>query len=191
MNSAFKEDQWKQILADASDESVESIAKGTWATSSDDTAQDPRQLYDILRYGASKLCSMMVPELQRRLDSDPDLNKISVLGVDPGMMPTNITTATLPWLIRLMFFILAPVSTILSPNGMLHLPHKSAGDVLAAALGIAPPIGERPKGSYFNGSEPKEISVEAMDEDKRASVWKASVQYAELRERETCLVDWQ
>jgi NAD(P)-dependent dehydrogenase (short-subunit alcohol dehydrogenase family) len=179
-------------LVDASSESVESIAKGTWARSPEDPAQDARQLYGIRRYGASKLCGvMMIPELQRRLASDPNLNKISVLGVDPGMMPTNMVIATLPWIIRVIFSLVARVTNFFSPNGMLRLPRKSAGDVLAAALGIAYPTGERPKGLYLNGNEPKEIGIEAKSPEKRAAVWKASVQYAELREGETCLVDWQ
>lgn len=131
------------------------------------------------------------PELQHRLDSDPNLNKISVLGVDPGMMPTTITVGTLNWLIRLIFSVVARFVSMISPNGFLRLPNKSAGDVLAAAFGTASPIGQRPKGLYFNGNEPKEISNEAKDTEKRASVWRASVQYAKLREGETCLVDWQ
>jgi hypothetical protein len=131
------------------------------------------------------------PELQRRLDSDPNLNKISVLGVDPGMMPTAITIGTLNWLIRFIFSVVARVVSIASPNGFLRLPQKSAGDVLAAAFGTASPIGQHPKGLYMNGNVPKEMSVEAKDAEKRASVWRASVQYAKLREGETCLTDWQ
>ena len=129
-------------------------------------------------------------ELQRRLDSDPKLNNISVLGIDPGMMPTKITTGTLNWFIRTVFSIIAHIASRLSPNGMMRLPQKSAGDILAAALETSPPFGERPKGLYFNGSEPKEVSIEARDAEKRATVWKASVEYAELKDGETCLADW-
>jgi hypothetical protein len=136
---------------------------------------------------ANRPCSI---ELQRRLDSDPKLSGISVLGVDPGMMPTKITTGTLNWLMRSLFFIVVQIASRLSPNGMMRLPHKSAGDVLAAALETGPPFGERPKGLYFNGSEPKEVSVEARDAEKRASVWRASVEYTGLKEGETILVDW-
>ncbi|KAI2610569.1 putative short-chain dehydrogenase [Hypoxylon sp. NC1633] len=191
LNSAFEDEQWKTIFADASSESVESVARGTWSTSPKDPAQDPRQLPGIRRYGASKLCSiMMIPELQRRLDSDPKLSNISVVGVDPGMMATNFTTGTLNWLLRLIFFIVTQIASRLSPNGMFRSPHKSANDVLSAALGTESPIGERPKGSYFNGDDRKEISGEAKDQDKRASVWRASVQYAGLTEGQTCLVNW-
>jgi hypothetical protein len=109
-------------------------------------------------------------ELQRRLDSDPKLSGISVLGVDPGIMPTKITTGTLSWFVRSLVFIVAQIAGRLSPNGTLRLPHKSAGDVLAAAMETGPPFGERPKGLYFNGSEPKEVSSEARDSEKTASV---------------------
>lgn len=74
---------------------------------------------------------------------------------------------------------------------MMRLPEKSARDVLAAALQTGQPYGEHPKGLYFNGSEPKEVSVEAKDADKRTAVWKASVEYAGLREGETCLAEWK
>jgi hypothetical protein len=131
------------------------------------------------------------PELQRRLDSDPNLNKIAVLGVDPGMMPTTITIGTLPWVVRLIFSAVARVASLVSPNGTLRTTHKSAGDVLAAAFGTASPVGQLPKSLYLNGNVPKEISDEAKDVEKRASVWKASLQYAQLRDGETCLVDWQ
>ncbi|KAF2829101.1 putative short-chain dehydrogenase [Ophiobolus disseminans] len=192
INKAFEEEPWKHVLADASSESVESIAKGTWAASPDDPAQDPRELYGIRRYGAAKLFQiMMIPELQRRLDSEPNLNKISVLGVDPGMMPTTITVGTLNWLVRFIFSVVARVANVLSPNGFLRLPRKSAGDVLAAAFETTLPIGKQPKGLYLNGNTPKEMSDEAKDTEKRITVWRASLQYAKLREGETCLTDWQ
>lgn len=90
-----------------------------------------------------------------------------------------------------MFAAVARVTNIFSPNGILRLPHKSAGDVLAAAFGTASPIGERPKDLYLDGNVPKEVSEEAKDVEKRASVWRASLRYTKLREEETCLVEWQ
>lgn len=130
-------------------------------------------------------------ELQRRFDLDPKLNKISILGVDPGMMPTAITVGNLNWLVRFIFFVVVRVASVISPNGLLRLPHKSAGDVLAAAFETASTIYEHPKSLYLNGNVPKEMSDEAKDMKKRASVWKASLQYTKLRGEETCLADWQ
>ncbi|KAI9657184.1 MAG: hypothetical protein M1821_003351 [Bathelium mastoideum] len=191
MHGAFEDKQWKTIFADASSESIESIARGTWSPSPEDPAEDPRQLYGIRRCGAAKLCSVMViPELQRRLNSDPELNKLSILGVDPGNMTTKIATGSLNWLIQSIFFVVAQVAGRISPNGRIRLPHKSAGDVLAAALGTDSPVGEFPKGLYFNGAEPKEVSGEAKDAAKRATVWRASIKYTEPKEGESCLADW-
>lgn len=130
-------------------------------------------------------------ELQRRLNSDPALSGISVLGVDPGLMPTKITTGGLGWLIGSIYTLVMHISGRLQPNGTLRLKAKSAAEVLAAAVSTEPPFGERPKSLYMNGSEPKDVGVEAHDEDKRASVWQASISYAELKEGQTCLVDWR
>lgn len=123
------------------------------------------------------------PELQRRLDSDPALHNISILGVDPGMMPTKITTGPLSLLGQLVIFVLSHIASRVWPS-VVRLPHKSARDVVAAAFGTDPPLSERPKGLYLNGTEKKHISAETRDPEKRASV-----RHAGLREGGTCLID--
>lgn len=105
-------------------------------------------------------------------------------------MPTKITTGGLGLLIGSIYTLVMHVSGRVWPNGTLRLKHKSADDVLAAAIDTKPPFSERPKGLYMNGSEPKEVGIEAQDEKKRASVWKASIRYSELKEGQTCLADW-
>ena len=105
-------------------------------------------------------------------------------------MPTQITTGNLGWPLWAVLHIITQVSSRLSPNGTYRLVSKSADDVLSAALSTAPPLCDKPKCLYFNGSEPKEVSQEARDADKRLAVWKASVEYAELTADETCLHDW-
>jgi hypothetical protein len=107
------------------------------------------------------------------------------------MMPTAITIGTLNWLVRFIFFFVARVASVVSPNGSLRLPRKSAADVLAAAFGNAPPLSQQPKNLYLNGNVLKQISDEAKDVEKRASLWRASLQYANLRKGETLLADWQ
>lgn len=115
---------------------------------------------------------------------------MSILGVDPGLMPTKITTGNLGWLIGSIYALVMHISGRIWPNGTLRLKEKSAADVLAAALDTKPPFGERPKGLYMNGSEPKQIGAEALDEEKRASVWRASITYAGLKDGETPLAHW-
>ncbi|KAL1865528.1 hypothetical protein Daus18300_007173 [Diaporthe australafricana] len=194
-SGAYDDPKWKTIFADASAETVESVAQGKWSPPGD-PSKDRYGTAAVRRYGASKLClAMMIGpsvsvELQHRLDSDPKLSGISILGVDPGLMPTKITTGGLGLIIGSIFTLVMHISGRIWPNGTLRLKHKSADDVLAAAFDTKEPFGERPKALYMNGSELKHVGVEAQDAEKRASVWKASIDYAGLKEGETCLTAW-
>ncbi|KAI1262298.1 putative short-chain dehydrogenase [Xylariaceae sp. FL1019] len=193
LNRAYTDDQWHQIITGDVTESVEAIAKGTWSASpTGSEPPDPRGLAGIRRYGAAKLCSvMMIIELQRRLDQDPKLSNISLLGVDPGIMPTSIATNGQSWVVKPVFSLVLRIVAWFSPNGALRSPYKSASDVLAAALQREPPIGDRPKALYLDGAVPKAMGVEAHDKVKRAAVWEASVKYAHLTRGETELADWE
>ncbi|KAH8760594.1 putative short-chain dehydrogenase [Diaporthe sp. PMI_573] len=63
-------EKWQTIFHD----NTEPIARGTWST----TKEDPSFRGGFRRYGAAKLCQvMMMPELQRRIDLDPVLSNIS------------------------------------------------------------------------------------------------------------------
>ncbi|KAJ3579983.1 hypothetical protein NPX13_g574 [Xylaria arbuscula] len=191
INRAFVEDEWKQIFANASFETIDAVAKGEWSASPADPGKDPRGLSGIRRYGAAKLCLvMMIVELQTRLNRDPDLSNISILGVDPGTMPTYITVGDHGWLVKSIITMVMQVLAWKDPNGLMRTPRKSAADVLAAALAVDPPIGSTPKSLYLNGSQPKEVSVEAQDDEKRLAVWKASVKYTNLKAGETTLTGW-
>ncbi|PQE22282.1 short-chain protein [Rutstroemia sp. NJR-2017a WRK4] len=186
----FADEKWKTILNDSTDP----IAKGTWSTQK----EDPSWMSGMRRYGAAKLCSiMMIAELQRRLDVDPNLKKISILGIDPGMVPTNIARRS-PWFIRVLLFrvvlpLVASLQAWRNPKGNndVRTVDKAAKDVLAAAFDSSPVLGEQPKGVYLDGSERAEISAEAQDPRKREMVWKDSIGYAGLKEGETILAHWQ
>ncbi|KAK7985764.1 short-chain dehydrogenase, partial [Apiospora saccharicola] len=143
----FTDKKWKIIIQD----STEPVARGKWST----TKEDPSWCAEFRRYGASKLCElMMMHELQRRLHADPQLNAISVYGVDPGSMPSNLVRRG-PWAMRVLLFqiimpLFAGLMVRLSPNGPLRTPQKSAKDVLAAAF-MPGPIAAL----YFDGSAPR------------------------------------
>lgn len=85
-------------------------------------------------------------------------------------MSIKITTGGLRLIIGSLHTFVMHVSGRVWPNGTLRLKHKSADDILAAAIDRRPLFGEWPKGLYMNGSEPKEVGIEAQDEKKRASV---------------------
>jgi len=136
-------------------------------------------------------------ELQRRLNTDPALSNISVLGIDPGAMITGISRRG-PWLISfLLFHVIFPVLVRLQswwyPDGdsYFRTTERSAVDVLAAALDSNPVLGEHPKGMYLYGCKQYGTSQESKDPRKREMLWRDSIGYAQLREGETILSNWR
>lgn len=131
------------------------------------------------------------PELQRRLDTDPALQNLCVLGVDPGSMPGNLTRRG-PWIIRVFLFKLvmpwlAPLVAWFQPNGSLRTVKMGAADIIAAALWR----GESPKGMYYYGSQISEMTPEARDEKRKERLWVDSVGYTLLQAEETVLAKWK
>ncbi|KAK2604314.1 hypothetical protein N8I77_007256 [Diaporthe amygdali] len=174
---------WTEFMRDGSGP----VARGTWSTSK----ENPTYSGGFRRYGAAKFCQvMMIPELQRRLDTDPALSRICVLGVDPGSMTGNLTRRG-PWFIQIMFqFImpwLAPLMAWLQPNGALRTLKLGAADIIAGAFKGAPP----PKGMYFYGPRVEEMAAEARDVRKRERLWVETVGYTGLKEGETILTNWR
>ncbi|KAI0397366.1 NAD(P)-binding protein [Xylariaceae sp. FL0594] len=177
---------------------LEPIAKGTWSPNSADDNNSWTWAAGYRRYGASKLCGVtMIHELQRRLDRDPVLRDISVLAIDPGSMPTGIVRRSSSWFLRvvvfqLLFPVLCTLMVRLFPNGNWRTVQKSSRDVVAAALKSGPPpLSQRPKSLYLNGSELGRYNSEAADQAKGRVVWRGSVRYANLTEGDTVLKDWQ
>lgn len=135
-------------------------------------------------------------ELQRRLDRDPILRNISVLAIDPGSMATGIVRRG-SWFVRVVVFqilvrAICAIMVQVSPNGVWRTLDKSAGDITAAAFGSSPPpLSDRPKGLYLNGSGIGTYNPEADDPVKGMVIWRGSVRYSGLRQGETSLEDWE
>ncbi|OTA57643.1 putative short-chain dehydrogenase [Hypoxylon sp. EC38] len=179
---AFDDKKYKTFVHDPA--SFEAIAKGTWSSAQ----EDPSWRSGFRRYGAAKLfLIMMIYELQRRMDLDPVLNNICILGVDPGTMMTGLQRHA-SWFIRvLMFKIIFPIIAFLMPNGLVRSTRKSALQVLGAAFETNP---EFPKGMYYFDTKLFETSAESKDPRKRDVVWKESINYAHLEQGETILSHW-
>lgn len=169
--------------------SFAAIAKGTWSTAKEDSTFRS----GFRRYGAAKLFMiMMMHELQRRVDAEATLNKICLLGVDPGAMITGAQRRS-PWIIRVFLFKLVyPLIVRLFPNGeTVRPPKRSAADVLEAAFAVSSPSdGGKPKDRYFDGRRPVEPCAEANEVEKRKLVWTESVKLVGLKEGDTVLADW-
>ncbi|CAG8977359.1 hypothetical protein HYALB_00009059 [Hymenoscyphus albidus] len=162
----------------------EAIAKGTWSSAH----EDPSWRSGYRRYGASKLfLLMMIYELQQRMDQEPLLKNICILGVDPGTMSTGIQRHA-PFVIRLILFrIIIPLRAWWSPDGPIRTTRISAMHVLRAAFERDGTLGAFPKAKYFYGREAFETCGEAKDAQEREWVWHESVRYTQLKEDETAL----
>ncbi|KAK6197007.1 hypothetical protein LQW54_010969 [Pestalotiopsis sp. IQ-011] len=183
----YIDERWHTIFHD----STEPIARGTWSTPKEDSSF--RSGYR--RYGAAKLCQvMMIPELQRRIDKDPVLHNIAVVGIDPGSTPTTLVRRG-DWRIRGLWTYIMPwlvvILTWLWPNGTNRTTAKSSRDILAAALDTSPVWGEKPKGLYLDGEVPKTMAAEARDPRKRDQLWQDTLKYTGLSGEETGLANWE
>lgn len=133
-------------------------------------------------------------ELQRRLDRDPVFSNISVMGLDPGGMPSGIMRRASFFESTILNYLagnaLAPIMTWMWPNGQLRTTAKSATDALRA-LFDQDALGSHPKGLYLNGSEPGEASAEAKSPENGKLLWRASVALSGLAAGDTKLADWE
>lgn len=168
--------------------SIEAIANGEWSAS----ASEPGWRSGFRRYGASKLCLiMMIHSLQQRLDRDPSLSKVCILGVDPGTMSTGLQRHA-GWLIRVLLFrVIYPFIAWFKPDGPVRTTERSANDILRAAFDHGAGLGEEPKDLYLDGTIPLETGKESQNVQKRDWVWKESVRLTGLTENETVLIDWR
>ncbi|KAL7945961.1 NAD(P)-binding protein [Trichoderma barbatum] len=169
---------------------VDALAKGQWSR----PEEDPTTKAGFRRYGASKLCAIMLcEELVTRIAKDPKLSNISIIDLDPGGMPTNIARRA-GFLIRfvvmkLVLPIIAEVSVRIKPNGVLRPAWKSAADVVRACFEL-----EAHRGGvlHLDGSETKPpIAKEVKDEAKRKEVWEYGLKAAHIEEGDTVLVNWK
>ncbi|PHH74780.1 hypothetical protein CDD80_2852 [Ophiocordyceps camponoti-rufipedis] len=180
----YKDPEWPTLFP-----GPEPLAKGRWST----PEEEPSARSGHRRYGASKLCAvMLMHELGLRLARDPVLSKVTVLGLDPGGMATDILRRG-SWTMRLVTMklvvpLLAAVMVHWSPNGVARPLWKSAADVMEACFTRAPP---QDGALYLNGSEPYETAREARDEAKRRMLWAYGIEAAGIEAGDTALADWR
>ncbi|KAI0154505.1 putative short-chain dehydrogenase [Xylariaceae sp. FL1272] len=182
---AFTDERYREVLPDR--DKFQAIAKGSWSSA----AEDPSWASGYRRYGAAKLfLIMMIHELQHRIDRDPVLSNISVLGVDPGTMTTGLQRHA-SWFTRVFIFqIVYPIMAFLIPNGLVRTTSRSASQVLRADFDSNDILGEFPKGLYLFDDKLWESSAEAREAQKRKWTWTKSIQYTNLVAGETLLEAW-
>ena len=131
-------------------------------------------------------------ELVDRVARDPALGNVSVVGLDPGGMPSDlcrrtgfmVKTVTMGFIVPLA----APLMVRLSPNGLIRPTWKSAADVIRACFEVEPPKG---KLLYLNGTDELETAKDARDKGKSQPVWRYGLEVAGIKSGDSALADWQ
>ncbi|KAF3076397.1 Short-chain dehydrogenase TIC 32 [Trichoderma lentiforme] len=185
VTSAYKDPRYPTLYP-----GVEALAKGEWSR----PEEDPTTNSGFRRYGASKLCAiMLVEELASRIAKDPKLSNISVIDLDPGGMPTGIARRAgflISFVVmKLVLPIVTEISVRVKPNGVIRAPWKSAADAIRACFEIEAHRGEV---LHLDGtSTDLLVAKEAKDEAKRKEVWEYGLKAAHIEEGDTVLVDWK
>ncbi|KAI1777234.1 hypothetical protein F4818DRAFT_439593 [Hypoxylon cercidicola] len=141
---------------------------------------DDKQGAGFHRYGTSKLAiTSWTYALNRRLEKDQDLNRITAVACNPGglvdsrMFQKNISLA----LRLLMQYVVRPLLPLMQyQNPQMRTAAESAVDTIELALGKVCP-GER---GYFELLDRDESSPESMDEAKQERLWTKSAEWARI-----------
>lgn len=132
-------------------------------------------------------------EFQRRLDADPMLSKIAVLGHDPGWVGgTGISRNSIflvQIFLKVVVWALGYVFALFSSNPLMRTAAKNGDDLLRVCFDDSA-FGEFPKAKYINGSVLHTTPKEAEDKSRQAEVWKESLKFAKVKAGDTVLVDW-
>ncbi|KAK8044697.1 short-chain protein [Apiospora rasikravindrae] len=196
------EERYRQIFGGPGQPmDTEKVATGKWSS----TVEHPDDACaGFRRYGASKLAQvMMMRELSKRIASDPALPALTVVGLDPGAMPSNLIrergTPLLRFMADWLMPWLVPIMAWFQPNGDFRTTAQSARDVLHAAGFFSSDGGDdnnastsrKLNGTYFNGSAVGDVGPEAKDDVKYKTLWTNGIRFAEVQEGDTALTDWR
>ncbi|KAG4438156.1 hypothetical protein IFR05_006367 [Cadophora sp. M221] len=185
VNSAFfsSEEQKKSIVT-----SPEKMGKGIEEFPDGDVGNTGQR-----RYALSKiLMEAWMYELQRRLNADPALSNISVLGHDPGWIGGTSLIRNGNTTVKIAFAVLkvlALFTWMFSSNPMIRTPGKN-GKFLLAVCFDREKFGEFPKALYVDGGVLYKTVPEAYDEGLQKELWEKSLVFVGVKEGETVLKGW-
>ncbi|KAI1390548.1 NAD(P)-binding protein [Hypoxylon trugodes] len=141
------------------------------------------------RYANSKLAILMWGyALNRYLEKNEGLNKITAIVIDPGNMTDSRALRTnTPLFVRLVQkFALQPLRPLLRlRDPSLRTTDEAAVDVIDVAMNKAYP-GER---GYLNQLKRESSSPDSLDEDEQQKVWVKSAEWAKISKENTALAE--
>ena len=132
-------------------------------------------------------------ELQRRLNTDPGLSNVSILGYDPGWVGATGIFRDQSWGVNAFMFLVqcfAVLLCMLQENPLFRTPAKTGRDVLRACFDKKD-VGEYPKALYVDGTVVIPTPRWANDETKQREAWKGSLELIGMKEGDTALRDWK
>ncbi|KAF4456820.1 hypothetical protein F53441_1117 [Fusarium austroafricanum] len=166
---------------------LEELAKGKWSR----PGSGGGWLAGYRRYGASKLCAVLfMHELASRLAQDPQLSNVTVVGLDPGAMGTDLFRRG-SLVMSHMLKLLAPITSLqarFKSNGDIRPVWKSAVDAVQLAFETEAPTG---KFLYLNGTDELDTGKEAREDANRKALWGYGLEAAGIKQGDTNLHDWQ
>jgi hypothetical protein len=112
-----------------------------------------------------------------------DIEKIRILGVDPGaMIHANILekASSIERVFAPAVQMYSKIAVHLWPNGMFRSVQKSSTDVERAAFGEDSIVSGESKDVYLNGNELALSSKESMDITKQKLLWDLSLELVML-----------
>ncbi|KAI4243792.1 MAG: hypothetical protein L6R42_010644, partial [Xanthoria sp. 1 TBL-2021] len=141
----------------------------------------------FLRYANSKLAIVMwMYALNRALEKDPKLNKITAVAINPGNLSDSraLRTNTPSSLYYLSLFVLRPLRPLLRfMDPTIRTSAEAGADVMQLATNEAFP-GER---GYFTLLKKDESSPDSLDEEKQRRLWAKSGEWAGVGKGDTAL----
>ncbi|KAF2443916.1 NAD(P)-binding protein, partial [Karstenula rhodostoma CBS 690.94] len=151
-------------------------------TSAENLAHPPAEVAKAdgkTHYVNAKLANILwVYALQKRLDESGNEKMISVLAMDPGLMPGSGLAREYPpfarWLWNNVLPRIIPVLRLMI-GGNVHSV-KESGESLAR-LGVAEDV-EGVSGKYYEGRKQRNSSVETYEVRKQDDLWEWTVAYA-------------
>ncbi|KAG0648457.1 hypothetical protein D0Z07_5466 [Hyphodiscus hymeniophilus] len=172
---------------------VDMLANGKGNVPEAETGKKGRFEAGMRRYGTTKtLLNMFMYELQRRLDKDSQLSKISIIAMEPGAVGgTGLFQAhTFPiWMWFILCYIAPLIQTIVvwfMPNGFMRTPQQVGKDLVFAGWG------KGLKGAtYLDGHVVRDSSPETHDVVKQGKLWEGSLRLVGLSDAETALESWR
>ncbi|KAN0103253.1 NAD(P)-binding protein [Hyaloscypha variabilis] len=149
----------------------------------------------LRRYGRSKWCLIaFFYELQRKLDADPEMQNISCLLEDPGLVAGTTLLTPMPFYIRwIIMYLMIPIGIIWSflwSSGRFRTT-KAVGRALVWCSWDTMTLGQAPKGLYLNGTEISTSSKETYDQVKQERLWRETAELVRLKEGEVALKGWK